>query len=85
MCLVGINVATITSHKEHWKQYCYQIGNGVIKMIKESYKNTIDLFTLSKNQQKYSNNISAKKVDKQVNKQQQYCNDNYKQNSHKQQ
>ena len=52
--------------------YNKENGNGVCKMIqtKAPNKKIMDLFTWSMNNQKYSNKISIKKGDKEVNKQQ---------------
>ena len=49
--------------------YCYENGNGVLKMINNSTKNQNEWVCLY---DQYSTNFSLKKGDKEVNKQQQH-------------
>ena len=43
------------------EKYCSENGNGVFKMInKRSINKVMGLFTLSKNKEKYGNNVSTK-------------------------
>ena len=51
--------------------YCYENGNGVleIKLNPKKKKKIMGLFTRLTNKQKYSNNVSVKKIKGQRNKQ----------------